>query len=64
MTFQHWLLRLATKAHNMEVTIANRRCNSFHFTESKKDKVEFKRNVKFSKNSTKEAMFISIGEPI
>jgi len=37
----------------MELTIANYHDNTFGFAESKKDKVEFKRNVKFSKNSTK-----------
>jgi len=39
----------------MELTIAIRRGNSFGFAELKKDKVEFKRNVEFSKNLTKEA---------
>ena len=38
---------LATKAHDMEVTIANHSGNSFYATELKKDKVEFKKNVKF-----------------
>jgi len=38
-TFQ----KLATKVHNMEVTIANRRSNSFGFGKLKKDKLEFKR---------------------
>jgi len=33
------------------VTIASCRGNSFHSTESKKDKVEFKKNVKFSKTT-------------
>jgi len=37
----------------MEVTIASRCDNSFYSTKSK-DKVEFKMNVKFSKNTTKE----------
>jgi len=54
-TFQEW----ATKLHDMEVTIVNRLNNSFGFIESKKDKVKFKRNMKLSKNSTKEAMSIS-----
>jgi len=54
-TFQE----LATKVHDMEVTIVDRRGNSFDFAESKKDKAKFKRNVKFSKNSTKEVMPIS-----
>jgi len=46
----------------MKVTIANH--NSFDFIKSKKEKVEFKRNVKFFKNSTKEAMSISTSELI
>ena len=54
-TFQE----LATKAHDMEVTIANHHGNSFDFVKLKKDKAEFRRNVKFSKNLTKEAMFMS-----
>jgi len=45
-TFQE----LGTKAHDMEVMIANRHGTSFGFVESKKDKDEFKRNVEFSKN--------------
>jgi len=55
---------LIAKAHDMEVTIANCRDNSFGFVKLKMDTVEFKRNVEFSKNSTKEAMFISKAEPI
>jgi len=54
---------LATKAHDMEVMIANRPSSSFSFAESKKDKGEFKSNVKFSKNSTKGVMSISKAEP-
>ena len=48
----------------MEVTIANHHGKSFSFIESKKDKAEFKRNVKLSKKSVKKAMSISIGELI
>jgi len=55
---------LAIKAHDMEATIANHRSNSFDFTELKKDKAKFKRNVKFFKDSTKEIMSISIGRSI
>ena len=55
-TFQE----LVTKAHDMEVMIASHRGNSYYSSESKKDKVEFKKNVKFSKNVTKEVMFASI----
>jgi len=45
-----------TKAHDMEVTIASRNDNSFYSTESRKDKVEFEKNINFSKSTTKEAM--------
>jgi len=48
----------------MEVTIANCHDNSFNFAESKKECAEFKRNVEFSKNLTKEAMSIFKLEPI
>jgi len=40
----------------MMVTIASRRDNSFYSTESMEDKVEFKKNVQFSKSTTKEAI--------
>jgi len=59
LTFQ----ALATKAHDMEVTIANHRGTSFGFAESKKDKAEFKRNIEFSKNSNKEVMSVFEAEP-
>ena len=59
-TFQE----LATKTHDMEVTIASRYAHSFYSTESKRDKVEFEKNVNFSKGTTKEAMSISISQPI
>jgi len=49
---------LAPKAQDMEVTIANRYRNSFGFARFKEDKAKFKRNVEFSKNSTKEAMSV------
>ena len=55
---------LATKACDMELTISSHQGKSLHYAESKKDKVEFKKNVKFSKNMTKEVMPISINEPI
>jgi len=51
-------------ANDMEVTIANHHSKSFDFIESKNDKVEFKGNIKFSKNSIKEVMSISTTEPI
>ena len=50
---------LATKAHDMEVTIANRRSNPLSFGESKREGTEVKRNVKFSKNSAKETMNVT-----
>ena len=59
-TFQE----LATTAHDMEVTIASRRTNSFYSIESKRDKVEFEKNVNFSKGTIKEAMSTSISQPI
>jgi len=45
-TFQE----LATKAHDMEVTIASCHDNSLSFAESKRDRAEVKKNVKLSKN--------------
>ena len=59
-TFQE----LVNKTHVMEVTIANQRGNSFCFIESNKDKVEFKKNIEFSKKLNKETVFISASEPI
>jgi len=59
-TFQE----LATKAYDMEFTIANCHGTSFGFTELNKKKVEFKRNVEFSQNSTKEAMFVFEAKPV
>ena len=48
----------------MEMMIANHRGNDFSSTESQKDKVEFKKNVNSSKNMIKEAMSITIGDPV
>ena len=48
----------------MGVMIASRHGNSFYSTESRKDKVEFEKNVNFSKSTTKEAMFTSTSQPI
>ena len=42
------LQKLATMAHDMDVTIANYHNNSFRFAESKRDSAKFKRNVEFS----------------
>jgi len=47
-TFQE----LATKAHDMEVTIACCCDCSLSFAGTKRDWVEVKKNIKFSKNST------------
>jgi len=58
ITFQE----LVTKAFDMEVTITNHCSNPFSYSKSKKDKDEFKRNVKFSKNLTKEVISIAMGE--
>jgi len=55
---------LAIKAHDMEVTIANRRGTSFGFDKSKKDKAEFKRNIKYCMNFTKEAISVFQTEPV
>ena len=54
-TFQE----LATKAHDMEVTIASRHANSFYSPELKREKVEFEKNVNFPKDTTKETMSTS-----
>jgi len=48
----------------MEITIASRHANFFYSTESKRDKVEFKKNVNFSKGTTKEEMSTSTSQPI
>ena len=54
---------LSTKAHDMEVMIAGHRSNSYS-TESRRHKVVFEKNVKFSKSTTKEAMSTSTSQPI
>jgi len=59
-TFQE----LATKAHDMEVTIASHRCSSLSFAESKRYRTKVKKNVKFSKNSAKETTTVTKAEPI
>ena len=53
-TFQE----LATKAHDMKLTIVDHHGNSLSFATQKKDNSEFKRNVKFLKKSSKEVMSI------
>jgi len=55
---------LATKAHNMEMTIANRCGKSSSSYEFKKDKGETKKSSKPSKASTKKTMVTSAEEPI
>jgi len=47
---------LATKAYVIEVTIASRHDSSLSFIETKRDRAKVKKNVRFSKNSTKETM--------
>jgi len=48
-----------TKAHDMEVIIANHCDNSFSVIESKNDSPEFKKNAKFSTSLIKSTMTIS-----
>ena len=59
-TFQE----LATKAHDMEMTIANHHGKSSSLPDSRKDKGEFKKNPKSSQSSNKESMATTTGEPI
>ena len=59
-TFQE----LATKAHDMEMTIANRREKVFPTFEARKDKGDFKKNPKSSKSSAKESMSVTTSESI
>jgi len=54
----------ATKAYDMEVTIASHHDSSFYSIKSKKGNVEFKKIVKLYKNTTKEAMSTSTSQPI
>jgi len=48
----------------MEVTITSRRGNSFYSIKSKKDKVEFEKNINFSKSTTKKSMSTFTSQPI
>ena len=59
-TFQE----LATKAHNMEMTIANRHTKASSTLEARKEKDDLKKTFKSSKSSTKESMSVSTSEPI
>ena len=54
----------ATKAHDMKVTITSCHDNSIPFIKSKRDKAKFNRNVEFSRNLTKEVMYIFKVEPV
>ena len=54
----------ATKAHDLEVTIASCRDSSLSFVEPKRDRPEVKKNVKFSENSTKEMTTVTKAEPV
>jgi len=56
--------KLATKAHDMETTIASRRGKSSSSSDSRKNKGEFKKNRKSTKSSNKESMAVSTGEPV
>jgi len=59
-TFQE----LATKAHGMEMTIANRRPKAAPTFEVNKEKGDLKKTFKASKSSTKESMSVTTSEPI
>jgi len=48
----------------MKITIASRRSSSLSFGETKRDRTEVKKNVKFSKNLAKEMMTITKAMPI
>jgi len=50
MTKPRTFQELATKAHDMEVIIANRHDDFFSIAESRKGKAKFRKNVKFSKS--------------
>jgi len=60
LTFQE----LATRAHDMEITIANHCDSSFSVAELINDRAEFKKNVKFSTSSIKVVMTISKVGPV
>ena len=57
-TFQE----LATKAHDMEITIASRRGKASSWYDARNDKGEFRKNPKSTKSSNKESMTVSTGE--
>ena len=59
-TFQE----LVTKAHDMEMTIANRRTKASSTLEARKEKGDLKKTFKSSKSSTKESMSVLTSESI
>jgi len=59
-TFQE----LATKAHDMEMTIANRCTKVAPTFEAKKENGDLKKTFTSSKSSTKESMSVNTSEPI
>jgi len=59
-TFQE----LATKVHDMQMMIANRRRKASPTFEARKDKGDFKKNPKSSKSSAKESISVTTSEPI
>jgi len=56
--------RVATKAHDMEMAIANRRGKASPTFEARNETGDLKKNFKSSKSSTKELMSVSTSEPI
>ena len=50
---------LATQAHDVELSIANRGSNDLLVSEVKKEKKEVKSTQKVSKSATKEAMVVN-----
>jgi len=59
-TFQE----LATKAHNMEMTIANCCGKASPSFEARKQKSDLKKNTKCSKSSSKESMLVTMSKPV
>jgi len=59
-TFQE----LAMKVHDLEMTIISRCSKSSSLSDARKDKGEFKKNLKSSKSSNKESIANSTMEPV